>query len=52
MTLDSLLISFGANLTSSFIYDKLKNFFQKQSKPSISEVRQGTWLPSKYKRDH
>ncbi len=39
MTLDSLLKSFGVNLTSSFIFDKLKDFFQKQSKPSISDLK-------------
>jgi hypothetical protein len=39
MTLDSLLISLGVNLTSSFIYDKLKDFFQKQSQPSISDLK-------------
>jgi hypothetical protein len=39
MTLDSLLISLGVNLTSSFIYDKMKDFFQKQSQPSISDFK-------------
>jgi hypothetical protein len=39
MTLESLLMSLGVNLTSSFIYDKLKDFFQKQSKPSISDLK-------------
>lgn len=39
MTLDSLLISLGVNLTSSFIYDILKDFFQKQSQPSISDLK-------------
>lgn len=39
MTLDSLLISLGVNVTSSFIYDKMKDFFQKQSQPSISDFK-------------
>lgn len=39
MTLDSLLISLGVNVTSSFIYDKMKDFFQKQSQPSVSDLK-------------
>lgn len=39
MTLDSLLISLGVNLTSNFIYDKMKDFFQKQSQPAVSDFK-------------
>lgn len=39
MSLDALLLSLGINLTSSFIYDLMKAFFQKNCDSSLSDFK-------------
>ncbi|NGX56067.1 MAG: hypothetical protein K1060chlam5_00301 [Candidatus Anoxychlamydiales bacterium] len=39
MSLDSLLISFGVNIASSFIYDVARKFFQEQQDSSLQDFK-------------